>query len=70
MSFVVIPPLKRAYIVEFGQQTKINFKDTNIILSGGVDDIWIDTKTNELIIDSQIIEKARKSVERMAEIGR
>jgi hypothetical protein len=29
---------------------KINFKDTNIILSGGVDDIWIDTKTNKLII--------------------
>ena len=29
---------------------KINFKDTNIILSGGVDDIWIDTKTNNLII--------------------
>ena len=29
---------------------KINFKDTNIILSGGVDDIWINTKTNDLII--------------------
>ena len=29
---------------------KINFKDTNIILSGGVDDIWVNTKTNDLII--------------------
>jgi len=26
------------------------FEDTNIILSGGVDDIWLDTKTNEWIV--------------------
>ena len=26
------------------------FKDTNIILKGGIDDIWINTKTNELIV--------------------
>ncbi|CAM8392311.1 PD-(D/E)XK endonuclease-like domain, AddAB-type [Candidatus Methylopumilus planktonicus] len=26
------------------------FEDTNIILSGGVDDIWLDTKTKELIV--------------------
>ena len=30
----------------------------------------LENETNELIIDSQIIERARKSVERMAEIGR
>ena len=29
---------------------EIQFKDTNIILSGGVDDIWIDKNSNELII--------------------
>ena len=29
---------------------KHRFKDTNIILSGGVDDIWFNTKTEELII--------------------
>jgi hypothetical protein len=26
------------------------FEDTNIILTGGVDDIWLDTKTQELIV--------------------
>ncbi len=26
------------------------FEDTNIILTGGVDDIWLDTKTKELIV--------------------
>lgn len=26
------------------------FEDTNITLTGGVDDIWLDTKTNELIV--------------------
>lgn len=26
------------------------YKDTNIILSGGVDDIWLDTKTDEFIV--------------------
>ena len=30
----------------------------------------LENETNELIIDSNIIEKARRSVERMAEIGR
>jgi len=29
---------------------KIKFKDTNIILQGGVDDVWIDTRTEELIV--------------------
>ena len=29
---------------------KIKFKETNIILHGGVDDIWLDTKTNKLIV--------------------
>ncbi len=28
----------------------INYKDSNIILSGGVDDIWQDTKTGNLIL--------------------
>ena len=28
----------------------IRFKDTNIILQGGVDDVWFNTKTKELII--------------------
>ena len=26
------------------------FKDTNIILKGGIDDVWINTKTDELIV--------------------
>ena len=26
------------------------FEDTNIVLTGGVDDIWLDTKTQELIV--------------------
>jgi len=26
------------------------FKDTNIILKGGVDDVWINTKTDELVV--------------------
>ena len=30
----------------------------------------LENETNELIMDHEIIEKARKSVERMAEIGR
>ena len=30
----------------------------------------LEKETNELIMDSETIEKARKSVERMAEIGR
>ena len=29
---------------------KSRFKDTNIILQGGVDDVWFNTKTKELII--------------------
>jgi len=29
---------------------EIRYKDSNIILSGGVDDIWINTKTNKLIV--------------------
>ena len=29
---------------------KRRFKDTNIILQGGVDDVWLDTKSNELIV--------------------
>ena len=29
---------------------KHRFKDTNIILAGGVDDVWFNTKTEELII--------------------
>ena len=29
---------------------KYRFKDTNIILQGGVDDIWFDTKTDELVV--------------------
>tara|TARA_B100000212_G_scaffold217986_1_gene165109 strand:- start:1679 stop:2488 length:810 start_codon:yes stop_codon:yes gene_type:complete len=29
---------------------KSRFKDTNIILKGGIDDVWINTKTNELIV--------------------
>ena len=29
---------------------KARFKDSNIILSGGIDDVWQDTKTKELII--------------------
>ena len=29
---------------------KSRFKDTNIILQGGIDDIWFDTKKKELII--------------------
>ena len=29
---------------------KARFKDTNIILQGGVDDVWFNTKTKELII--------------------
>ena len=29
---------------------KTRFKDTNIIMQGGVDDIWFDTKTDELIV--------------------
>ena len=28
----------------------IRFQDTNIILSGGVDDVWQDIKTGKLII--------------------
>ena len=30
----------------------------------------LENETNEIIMDDQMIEKARKSVERMAEIGR
>jgi quinolinate synthase len=30
----------------------------------------LENETNEIIMDSETIEKARKSVERMAEIGR
>ncbi len=30
----------------------------------------LENETNELIMDNETIEKARKSVERMAEIGR
>ena len=29
---------------------QVRFKDTNIILQGGVDDIWLNTKTDEIII--------------------
>ena len=29
---------------------KYRFKDTNIILQGGIDDVWFNTKTEELII--------------------
>ena len=29
---------------------KIKFKDTNIILQGGVDDIWLDTESDKLIV--------------------
>ena len=29
---------------------KHRFKDTNIILQGGVDDVWFNTKSNELVI--------------------
>ena len=29
---------------------KARFKNTNIILQGGVDDVWFNTKTKELII--------------------
>jgi hypothetical protein len=29
---------------------KHKFKDTNIILQGGIDDVWFDTKTEELVI--------------------
>ena len=29
---------------------KHRFKDTNIILQGGVDDVWFNTKTKELVI--------------------
>ena len=28
----------------------VQYKDTNIILTGGVDDIWQDTKTKQLIV--------------------
>ena len=29
---------------------KYKFKDTNIILQGGIDDVWLNTKTKELIV--------------------
>jgi hypothetical protein len=29
---------------------KARFKDTNIILKGGIDDVWINTNTDELIV--------------------
>ena len=29
---------------------KYRFKDTNIILQGGIDDVWFNTKTEELIV--------------------
>ncbi len=32
------------------QGLKRKFKDTNIILQGGIDDVWLNTKTKELIV--------------------
>ncbi len=29
---------------------KARYKDSNIILQGGVDDVWLDTKTDELVV--------------------
>ena len=36
------------YSLHYG--IKHRFKDTNIILQGGVDDIWFNTKSKELVI--------------------
>lgn len=46
---------KKAYKIMDAWRTNakgisIRFKDTNLILYGSVDDIWLDTKTNELIV--------------------
>jgi hypothetical protein len=41
---------------------KARYKNTNILLGGGVDDIWINTKTNELIIVDYKSQASKKKV--------
>ena len=41
---------------------KHRFKDTNIILKGGIDDVWFNTKTDELIVADYKSQEDQKGV--------
>lgn len=41
---------------------KARYKKTNILLGGGIDDVWLDTKTNELIIVDYKSQASKKEV--------
>ena len=46
-------------------RNKIRFKDTNIILKGGIDDIWYNTKTDELVVVDYKSQEDQKEVNQL-----